>query len=389
MQKSKFGLFAFFFFYFSGVGLLNTFLPIYWHRSGFNFSQIGIFNTTFSIAGGVALMPICALSDRLQQRHAFVIAGAVLSGAGAILLQFSSNFQGIIAIQALSGVAMSVSMSLAGTMCADAFQSQNSGKGFGSARAGGTFGYLLVMVLLLFVSLKLRDLLSFNLSSLCFLLAAVSVQVVPRQQKVKTHASSSFHGFTQILRNRNAIAFLLFYFLMQMSFSGQMSYLTLYINGLNPAPEKWFIPLALIFSSMVELPFMALSGRYIDRLGALAPLKITCIAMVIRTLGYALFPNQTAILGLQLMHGLTFSLFTIAPFAFFATLAEERYRATSLAILGVVTTISFAITPLIAGRLADRIGIQNLFFVFSLCAFLGSIVLFAFVKQPKTAFPEL
>ena len=104
--------------------------------------------------------------------------------------------------------------------------------------------------------------------------------------------------------------------------------------------------------------------------------------MAIRTLGYALFPNQPAILGLQLMHGLTFSLFTVAPFAFFASLAEERYRAGSLAIVGVVTTIAFALTPFIAGKLADRIGIQNLFFVFAFCAVLGAIVLFAFVRQP-------
>lgn len=329
-------------------------------------------------------MPICTLSDRLQHRHAFVIASAAISGTCAILFQFVHGFEGVIALNAFSGIAMSVSMSLASTMCADAFQSQNSGNGFAKARAGGTFGYLLVMVLLLFVSLKLRDLLSFNLSSFCFLLAAVSIPTVPGQAKRTIQTLPGFEGLTQILRNRNATAFLLCYFLMQMSFSGQMSYFTLYINSLSPAPEKWFIPLALLFSSIVELPFMAFSGRYIDRLGALTPLKIACVAMAVRTLGYALLPNQPAILGLQLMHGLTFSLFTVAPFAFFASLAEERYRASSLAILGVVNTISFALTPFVAGKFADHIGIQNLFFVFAACAALGAIVFFAFVRQPDS-----
>ncbi len=329
-------------------------------------------------------MPICTLSDWLQHRHAFVIVSAAISGTCAILFQFVHSFEGVMVLNAFSGIAMSVSMSLAGTMCADAFRSQNSGNGFAKARAGGTVGYLLVMALLLFVSLKIRDLLTFNLSSLCFLFAALSIPAVPRQAKRTLHALPGFDGFTQILRNRNAAAFLLCYFLMQMAFSGQMSYFTLYINALTPAPAKWFIPLALLFSSMVELPFMAFSGKYIDRLGALTPLKIACVAMAARTFGYAVLPNQTAILGLQLMHGLTFSLFTVAPFAFFASLAEERYRASSLAILGVVTTISFALTPLIAGKLADRIGIQNLFFVFASCAALGAIVLFAFVRQPDS-----
>ena len=277
VQKSKYGLFAFFFFYFAGIGLLNTFLPIHWQKSGFTFAQIGAFNTSSAIAGGIALLPVSALSDRKRHRHLFVIVGAITSAICAILLKFVHYFQGIVVIQAFSGVAMSVGMSLAGAMCADAFQSRNAGKGFGSARAGGTFGYLLVMGLLLFVSLSVRNWLSFNLSSLCFLFAAASIALAPRPKNLAISPHADFRGLVGVLHNSSSIAFILCYFLMQMSFSGQMSYLALHMNNLKPAPEKGFIPLAFLVSSLVELPFMALSGKFIDRMGAMIPLKIACI----------------------------------------------------------------------------------------------------------------
>ena len=384
-SHSRFWLFAFFFCYFAGIGLLNTFLSIHWQSLGYNFSQIGLLGTIAALSGGVALMPLSILSDRLQNRHLFIISSSIASAVCAILFEFVRDFQALMAIQVVNGIGISITLSLTAVLCADVSRAEHAGRGYGNARSGGTLGYLLMMVVMMFVSLKVRHFLSFNLSSFAYLGSALSICMVKRPVRVEKSVSVKLGEVGALLKDQNVLAFLSSCFLLQMAFMGMLSYFTLYLNGLSPLPGKWFIPLALIVSSVAELPFMALGGRFADRYGALTPLKIAAVTMPLRMLGYALFPHIPAILGLQLLHGATFSLFTIAPFAFFTTIAPKRFRATSMALLGIVTMLANTLTPILAGKIADRVGTRALFFYFAGVAILGALILFGFVRAPKTS----
>ena len=380
---SRFWLFVFFLCYFAGIGLLNTFLSIHWQSLHFSYSQIGLLGTIAALSGGILLMPLSVLSDRLQNRHIFIVSGAVIAAVSAILFEFVRDFNALMVIQALNGAGMAITLSLTSVLCADVSRAEHAGRGYGNARSGGTIGYLAMMVILMFVSLKVRNFLSFNLSSLLYLGSAIAILMVKRPEHVEKSVSAEMKGIVPLLQDRNVLSFMLSCFLMQIAFSGMLSYFTLYLNGLHPSPQKWFIPLALTVSSVAELPFMALGGRFADRYGPLLPLRISFVLMPLRMLGYALFPSLPVILGLQLLHGATFSLFTIAPFAFFTTIAPKRYRATSLALLGIITTLANTATPILSGKIADRAGMQTLFFFFAGVGAIGAFILLIFVRAPQ------
>lgn len=93
----------------------------------------------------------------------------------------------------------------------------------------------------------------------------------------------------------------------------------------------------------------------------------------------------TLALLLLATHGLTFSVIAIVPFDYMTDLTAREYRATGQAILNAAGSGTYLLGPLVAGFVANAVGIKALYLVLGAVAGLGSLIFFLFVNEPEKA----
>lgn len=379
--RDRFGLSAYYFATFAGVGFSTPFLPLYWRALAFSYLQIGSLVALASAAGAATLVPIGAWSDRVRLRHPFIAGGSLLVSACFLLYPFIRSYAAFAALQATVGIGSTMSLAIAAALGADLFTASREGRSFAEVRAWGTIGFIVTMAAAAAVPRLVEGHLYFVVTGLLYAGAALSVLLISKPA-IGGRAELSFEGVGAILRNANTRAFVAAYLLGYMALMPATANLSLYLKSFHPPASPRIIPLAYAISASCELPFLFIMGWAADRFGRMLPLRICFIVLPVRLALYALATAPAAALALQSTHGLTFSVLAIVPFAFMADAAPARYRATGQAILNAAGSAAYALGPLAAGRIADLVGIRNLYLYLAAVAFTGSIILFGFVREP-------
>jgi len=89
----------------------------------------------------------------------------------------------------------------------------------------------------------------------------------------------------------------------------------------------------LSFQGLCELPLFYFSARIIARLGMKATLLITVFTSAVRMLLYAVVENPTAAIAIELLHGISWSLFWVVCVEYVNKLVREDWRATGQSLL--------------------------------------------------------
>ena len=381
--RDRFGLSAYYFATFAGVGFSTPFLPLYWKGLGFTYLQIGSLVALASAAGAAMLVPIGAWSDRIHRRHPFIVTGSLLVSACFLAYPLIRSFVTFAVLQAIVGVGSTMSQAIAAALGADLFAASREGRSFAEVRAWGTIGFIGTMGAAAFFPGLVQGRELFLATGLLYLSAALSVLLVGKPVQGGGRAELSFQGVGAVLGSRNTRAFVAAYLLGYMALMPATANLSLYLKSFDPSVSPRIIPLAYAISAGCELPFLFIMGWAADRFGRMLPLRICFIVLPIRLALYAVATVPTTALALQATHGLTFSVLAVVPFAFMADAAPPRYRATGQAILNAAGSAAYALGPLAAGRIADLVGIRNLYLFLATVAVIGSVILFAFVREPS------
>jgi PPP family 3-phenylpropionic acid transporter len=164
-----------------------------------------------------------------------------------------------------------------------------------------------------------------------------------------------------------------------------LGFAMIFLSRLAMTPINSFLSLYLVdylhwdavgmvwaLASVVEIPFLYVSGRLIRRFGAMPILTFSTAAVGIRLLLYVIFPSKAGVIAAQLLHSLCYGLFHPAGIAFIADRVPPRHRAYGMTLylslgLGLPTFIG----NFIGGFIADHGGYPLLFGSFSVFAALG------------------
>ena len=87
------------------------------------------------------------------------------------------------------------------------------------------------------------------------------------------------------------------------------------------------------FQGLCELPLFYFSARIIARFGIKATLLITVVASVIRLVLYSVVKNPVAALPIEMLHGVSWSLFWVVCVEYVNKLVREEWRATGQSLL--------------------------------------------------------
>ncbi len=357
-------------------------MPLYWRKMGFSFGQIGLLVALASAAGAITLIPIGTLSDRLQTRRPFILIGALIVCLCYLMFPGVRNFGTFAILQALIGVGGTMCASITSALAADAFRAGREGRSFASVRSWGTFGFLAIMGVVYLLPNLVSGTVFLYLSGLFYIASGLSTLFVKRAQQGISNNTVNMQGVWKLLSNQNILPFVTSYFLFYMALMPSTSNLSMYLESLSSATVDWLIPLAFAASTTAELPCMLIAGWFTDRFGRRLPLQIAFGVLPLRLALYTIAGIPMTML-LQTTHGLTFSVIAIVPFAYMTDLTTREYRATGQAILNAAGSGAYALGPLVAGYVADAVGIKTLYLVLGIIAGLGSLIFFLFVKEPQ------
>jgi MFS transporter, PPP family, 3-phenylpropionic acid transporter len=202
-------------------------------------------------------------------------------------------------------------------------------------------------------------------------------------EEKKISEESPFKHFKNVIGNWRLIFLLLCVFLVSTSATTIWNFYSIYMkeNGASAT----LVGFGLSFQGICELPLFYFSARIILRLGLKATLIMTVMATAIRLILYSVVTNPVAAIPIEILHGLSWSLFWVACVESVNKMVEEKSLATGQSLLYAAYFGAGAIAGNYwTGYLYDNnMRIAAIFLLNSVIVFLVAFLLFAFMKKER------
>ncbi len=182
-------------------------------------------------------------------------------------------------------------------------------------------------------------------------------------------------GFRSLLQDEDLGRLLIFIALLQTTLGYFYSFYSVHFLTL-PGSTSELLGISYLISALSELPFLLVSDRLFERLGAGKLLVIAALALALRWLSLAVFTDVRLVMTTQLLHGWGFVVILVSMAKYVSLTVPEALRARGQMLLSVVGFGMARVTGTLGGGLlAGKIGYQNGFWV---CCAVAAIALLVF-----------
>jgi PPP family 3-phenylpropionic acid transporter len=375
-------------------GVSSPYLQILLRGLGYGPAAVGLFLGLFEVVGIFGPLAISPLADRAGRFKPSLFACTALSCAPlAPLVLVRNPIVTTFSLVVLSlGLRSMVPIMDASTV---AFSSARKGWDYGHLRAAGSFGFVVIDLVLQFLpgfdqSPPGRIALWTGCLAAGFGLCIVilpesgSRNAVPpgpakallslRTEKVKGPES----GRTNMAAPGLFALGLVIIALGRLAMAPVNSFLSLYLVDevkWNAVGGMWAL------AAIAEIPLMILSGRIVARIGPIGATILGTSAIALRLAIYALFPNPAGVVVAQLLHSLCFGLIHPAGVAFIALMVPPERRTRGMAAyMGLGVGLPAFVGSALGGIVVQSWGYRALFGSFIIFA-LAAIILYAATRK--------
>ena len=362
---------AFYFFYYAAGASLLPFLALYYRDLGLSEREIGLLAGISPLTVLFSASLWGGLADATQWHRGLL--GLAIAGAVGFALVLSSVTTFLRLIPAVAAFAFFVApiIPLVDHSVLDLLGEQRAN--YGRVRLWGALGWGVA------ATTMGRLVEEFGLGwSFYGYAALMSVGLIAAMRMPVAHAriGGAFRqGLRVLLRNRQWLLFLAAVWAGSMGLSTVHNFLFLYMEDLGAS--KSLMGLSLTSATFSELLVFFFSGRMLDRWGTRRLLIFSLLAHVLRLLAYALIRTPWLVLGVQLLHGPTFSLAWVAGVAYANRMAPAGMGATAQGFLSAVYFgLGSAAGAFIGGMLYEDMG-PFWMFLWAGVWVLGGLLLFA------------
>ena len=212
------------------------------------------------------------------------------------------------------------------------FAEQHPKFSYGTLRVAGAAGWSFTGILtgqvIDAISINAIFLVSFSSMALLF---AGSFFLKETTEKKATAEASPFAHASKLFRDSRLFFFLLCVFIVSAGATTIWNFYSTYMkeNGASAS----LVGYGLSFQGLCEIPLFYFSAAIISRIGLKTTLVLTVMATVVRLLLYGFIKNPVAALPVELLHGLSWSLFWVACVEYVNRQVEEQWRATGQSLL--------------------------------------------------------
>ncbi|ULQ59687.1 MFS transporter [Brucepastera parasyntrophica] len=382
------------FFLFSIYGVINTYLPILLSSLGYGPGEIGIFLGLFEASG--LLFPIF-ISSRIDKRGNYgqilLLFGILMFAVMPLLLAVNTFwFTALVLIVYAVGFkgAIPVSDALVYRLLGSETEK------YGRIRVFGSIGFVCITLFLQISKLVNPSVPSsiifwLGLTSLLFSLSLVCIPGLLKRRPTETLIETENHsiiGIAEVKEESWLEKFppvfwfgILLVFLGYLGLVPSQRFFSLYVREflhLESYAGLWAL------ASIVEIPFMFLSGWFIRKLGTGKIILISLAVIVLRNCLYAIFPSfQGAVAG-QLCHSVGFGLFHPAAVIFVCKWVSRRNLAVGMTLYtSVAVGAANVLGNLAGGFVIESLGYLPLFYLFALPPLIGIGLLVSAAKRYK------
>lgn len=204
-------------------------------------------------------------------------------------------------------------------------------------------------------------------------------------EKAKTTivADQQFKNARVVIADRTLLFLLFCVFLVSMGGSTIWYFYSSYMkeNGASAS----LVGYGLSLQGICELPFFYFSARIIGKIGIRLTLVLTVISLALRLFLYSITRNPYLALPIELLHGVSWSLFWVACVEYVDKLVDERWRATGQSLLyasyfGVGTIVGNFWTGYLSGI---KMKIGEVFLLNAGIVLAVALLIFLFMRTKK------
>ncbi|MBQ9952700.1 MAG: MFS transporter [Clostridia bacterium] len=370
--------------YYMTNAVFQGYASLYYTSIGFTSAQVGAIFAAIALVS-VFSQPFWGIcGDRVASRNR-LIRGLVLAASASILcFLITRSFIPSLLLACLFSCFYTSIQPMGDSVILAALE--KNGQPFGPLRLSG--GMAFAVTSLVFGSLLNvpgREIWAvFFTAGLCLTMipASYALPHTPGYQS----ASGKRMSFGALLKNKDLMRLMLFMLPMQMTmgyFYTFFSPLFLSFEGANGSLLGW----CYFISAMGEIPYLLLSDKLYEKLGAGKLMCISACVLTLRWIILAMTDNVTVTLFSQLLHGWGFIVMTVSMAKHISRTVPAELQASGQMLLAMVSYgLARAVGNLGGGLLADAFGRQNVFYLMAaVCAV--TLVCFApkFLRRKESA----
>ncbi|MEK5253666.1 MFS transporter [Paenibacillus sp. FSL F4-0125] len=361
-------------------GSFGSYLSLLLIHNGLNSGQIGILMATGTLIA-ITIQPMWGIiSDRYNQTRLVLILSVAVPALLAVFYR-SEYFIVLLLVYTCSTIFSSTQAPIADSYAISA--ANRAGATYGSIRLMMSIGAALgayaggVYVSTFSVSTIWLPFLFFNL------IAVLIAFTLPKQAEENHMMRQSFtQGVRQLLGNRVFLAFLGGSFLVNQTMTAFGTYFVIAFQSVGGSTR--YAGIALFLASVTNVPSMLFASKVIKRLGRERTLLLGALIYVLRWGIQVAFPYPSVMIGVQVLHGLSFGFFYIAAVEYVSQIMSNEMQATGQSVFNMVFAgFSGIVGNLLNGFLLNQGGVEVMNLSCMLSSIAGAMLLFYVARSSR------
>ncbi|HEY6057286.1 MAG TPA: MFS transporter [Candidatus Limnocylindrales bacterium] len=366
--------------YFSAIGAVFPYLPIYYRSLGLDLSAVGLL-AALSAATQLVSAPLWGgLNDTFARSRLPIPAAAMTAAFGAVLLVLARDLP-----SAAAGIAI-VAIGVAGigpVLDARTLDLLGSDRQrYGQVRAWGSAAFVVSSMLVGILVDRAGVASLFAVYVPCLVLTAVIGLTLPRPAVGRRHVNL-LGGAMGVVRGPGMTLFLVGGLLVWTMLQAANAYYSVRVAALGGANQV--VGLSWAVGAAVEVPVMFAFAKLSRRFGTELLLVCGAVLFAVRGGAAALAADPLALVAIAPIEGVGFALFSVGAVGFVASRAPTGYGATAQGVYAAVLGLASIIGAACAGAFVDAAGVQALFGVAALGGAGASVVVALAVRNPRSA----
>lgn len=361
-------------------GSFGSYLSLLLVHNGLNSGQIGILMATGTLIA-ITIQPMWGIiSDRYNQTRLVLILSVAVPALLAVFYR-SEYFIVLLLVYTCSTIFSSTQAPIADSYAISA--ANRAGTTYGSIRLMMSIGAALgayaggLYVSTFSVSTIWLPFLFFNL------IAVLIAFTLPKQAEENHMMRQSFtQGVRQLLGNRVFLAFLGGSFLVNQTMAAFGTYFVIAFQSVGGSTR--YAGIALFLASVTNVPSMLFASKVIKRLGRERTLLLGALIYVLRWGIQVAFPYPSVMIGVQVLHGLSFGFFYIAAVEYVSQITSNEMQATGQSVFNMVFAgFSGIVGNLLNGYLLNQGGVEVMNLSCMLSSIAGAMLLFYVARSSR------
>lgn len=382
------------FLFYLAVGTIAPLVTYYMSLKGLSPFLIGIIVAVATLFGSLAAMLIGRVSDTIGRKN-FLYLSILLFFTASVLFPFSESSIEFFIDALCYYPSFSITTALVIAMFFDSIN-EAQGTKFGKFRISGSIGWILGNLISSYITVHFPITYTFRFATLWATLGLILLLFIHENRRpseelrrIKSsitrnlniislfkNLSESTTGFSLIL-----LALLLFFFYSYIA-SSLGTFLPVYMRLDFKAPS-FLVSLTFALMATAEIPAMIYFGKLSDKIGRLPVLLLSLLAYPIRLIITGFSTNLYLIIGIQLLHGLTFGAFFVVNMSLLNDYTPKEYRGFVIGVSAIFQTIGSILGSSINGYIISLYGFKIMYLSVAFISLLPIILVITNLRKRK------